>query len=682
MNHNHAGRRTIVALSLLLSALPLAAAQAQAELHPFINGYTPDYFTSSHPSSAYEMVGLLPSFQLVEGDAKVRGYAGAIGNVLIDGRPPTSKQETLETILRRITPDSVARIEIVHSGAAGFDFQGYPMLANIILRPNTAPKGQVSLQDSVLRHGNSNKAGTARMTWGTTQVLDLTFTASRKVPDVGSGYGYRNNINPLTGLDTKKERYSVKTNNNVWNLTGGYRQPLWGGAFHVTGLYNELRSFSPLLDETYFPTVSVTGGGDTDFKSDSEASVQYNHPLWSGGDLETTMVRRAETDHRSQTGFVGTEKDVSSTNASTTETIMHNVLRQQGTSLSFEGGLDATLNTLVNVVDLSKNGVNIPLPAAAVHIQEQRGEASSTLTWQAAPDLTVEPGLRYEMSRVKQTGDSVLTRQFSYLKPRLKASYKQDQDNILRLLVEREAGQLNFANFVTAIEVRHTTANAGTKNLIPQTLWRLELNWEHAFKGGSLVLTARHELISNTMDHIVIRGASGDLDSLGNIGGGRNTELLASLVYPVTWPWSGLTLQANGLYRFSKVTDPLTLARRSISGPIGWEGKVALIQDLSQWNMRLGGSYTWSNRNSNTYRINEIQLLRPKDPVTEAFVEYKPTPIWLIRLFARNVLDDLNKRDRHLYPGRRGTVPESSFEVRRLSYGAEAGLYVQRSFGP
>src|SRR5580765_1496033 len=80
-------------LLLLLSGLPFSAAQAQAESRPFINGYAPDYFTSSHPSSAYEMVGLLPSFQLIEGDARVRGYAGAIGNVLIDGRPPTSKQE-------------------------------------------------------------------------------------------------------------------------------------------------------------------------------------------------------------------------------------------------------------------------------------------------------------------------------------------------------------------------------------------------------------------------------------------------------------------------------------------------------------------------------------------------------------------------------------------------------------
>ena len=666
-------------MSLLLCAV--SAAQAQTARGPFIDGFTPDYFTSSHPSSAYEMVGLLPSFQLIEGDARVRGYAGSIGNVLIDGRPPTSKQETLETILRRITPDSVERIEIVRSGAAGFDFLGYPMLANIVLKPNTAPRGQVAAQDSFMRHGNSNASTTGRMTWGTTDVLDVTVTASRKVPDVGAGYGYRNNVSPATGADTRRDRYYIKRNDDVWNMTGGYRQPLFGGTVHVAGLYNELRSFAPLLDSSYFPTTIIAPGGDTEFKTDSEASVQYNHPLWAGAEIEGTVIRRADTDHHFQTAFVGTEQDVSVTHARTSETIMHDVFRQQGEGLSFEGDLDGTLNTLVNVVGLAKDGVNIPLPAASVHIQEQRGEGAGTFTWQAMPELTIESGLRYEMSRMKQTGDSVLTRQFGYIKPRVKASYKLDQDDILRLLVEREAGQLNFNNFVTTVEVKSNSVNGGNKNLIPQTYWQMELDWEHSFKGGSLVLAARHQVYSNTMDHIAIRGVAGDLDSLGNIGSGRNTEFQANLVYPVTWPgWSGLTIQANALYRFSAVIDPQTHVERSISGPLPWDAKISLTQDLPQWQMRLGASYAWP-KGQNAWRFNEYQLMHSKDPVTEFFAEYKPAPEWLIRLFGRDLTDQYNQRDRHIFSGNRGTTTVSTFETRRLTYGPEVGLYVQRSFG-
>ena len=88
--------------------------------------------------------------------------AGAIGNVLIDGRPPTSKDETLQTILGRINIDAVERVELIRTGAQGYDFLGYPMLANVILKPNVAPKGSVSLENDFQRHGhimNPNSQG-------------------------------------------------------------------------------------------------------------------------------------------------------------------------------------------------------------------------------------------------------------------------------------------------------------------------------------------------------------------------------------------------------------------------------------------------------------------------------------------------------------------------------------------
>ena len=45
-------------VSFWLAAAPFAAAQAQAEVKPSVNAYRAEYFSGSHPSSAYEMVGL------------------------------------------------------------------------------------------------------------------------------------------------------------------------------------------------------------------------------------------------------------------------------------------------------------------------------------------------------------------------------------------------------------------------------------------------------------------------------------------------------------------------------------------------------------------------------------------------------------------------------------------------
>ena len=673
------GTLSVCLMVLSIFTVSIGTVQAQTVVTPFITSYRPDFFVASHPSSAFEIVGLLPSFQLVEGDAKVRGYAGAIGNVLIDGRPPTSKQETLETILRRITPDSVERVEILRSGASGYDFQGYPLLANVVLKPNNAPRAQVTLEDALMRHGASNESGTARVSWGTTSVLDGTFTGSRKVPDAGAGYGYRNTYALDPSINLRRDKYLIKREDDVWNLTGGYRQPLLGGVVHVTGLYNELRSFAPLLDSEYYPVVSLQPGGDTEFKTDSAVGVQYNRPLWTASELEVALLRRAELDHHFQTAFVGPEQDVSVTHLHSSESISHNVLRQKAGDFSFEGGLDATLNLLENQVGLAKNGVNIPLPAASVHITEQRAEGTATGTWQATPALTIEAGLRYEISRMKQTGDSQLTRVFGYLKPRLKTSLKLDKSNTIRVLIEREAGQLNFSNFVTTVEVKVNSVNGGNKNLVHQTLWQAEVDWEHALPGGSVVVAARHQILSHAQDHVSIRGVAGDFDALGNVGTGRNTEFQVSLIYPTSWPWSGITVQASGLYRFSAVIDPQTHVMRSLSGPLPWDSKIALTQDLPEWKVRLGASYTWPKGNS-SWRFNEYQAQHSKAPETEIFAEYKPTPEWLFRGYVRNFLDTYNKRDRFIWVGNRGTTPFLQQEDRRTGYGPQVGLYAQRSF--
>src|SRR3546814_20548632 len=78
------------------------------------------------------MVALLPGFRLQEGNAEVRGYSGSGGNVLIDGTRPASKEETLETILKRIPARLVDHIELVRNSAAGYDMQGYALLANVV----------------------------------------------------------------------------------------------------------------------------------------------------------------------------------------------------------------------------------------------------------------------------------------------------------------------------------------------------------------------------------------------------------------------------------------------------------------------------------------------------------------------------------------------------------------------
>ena len=664
-------------LFLLFAAWPGAAAYAQTQSKPFVTAYPSGYFTGSHPSSAMEMVTLLPGFRFDEGNSSVRGYGGAIGNVLIDGQPPSSKQDKLSDVLGRISGDQVERVEIVRPGAAGFDFQGYQMLANVVIKAQNAPHGKLTLEDLWFRHGQSAPSATAQFSVGTVSVLDLSANANHNYEYGGTGFGFRNNYRP-DGTPTRLARYQLVRYSSEWNLTGGYRQPLFGGTVRLSGLFTETRGGATNLESPTFPTTVQSPGDESDFRNANEAGLQYNHRLWEGAEVETTLLRRSDNDYNRATVYGATE-DASLKHSRSNETIWHNILRQQGSSVSVEGGFDATINTLINLLGLTKNKVNIPLPAANIKITETRGEIYSSLTWHAAPTLIVEPGLRYEMSKMKQSGDSNLTKQFGYLKPRVKLGWQLADKNVLRILVEREAGQLNFNNFITNVLVNSNSVSSGNKDLVPETLWRAEVSWEHAFTGGSLVTTARHEMISNTQDRVAVVSPQGTFDSLGNIGDGRRDEFQFDLVWPLTGYLSGITLQGTGLYRFSETTDANTGHKRTISNDRPWEGKFSITQDFPSLNLRWGATYA-PRRSSIQYRFNETQA-SSGGVISDIFVEYKPSKQWLIRLTGKGLLDSPNNRTRDFYFGNRANTAINFTEDRGIGYGPAIGLNIQRSFG-
>jgi len=102
--------------------------------------YPPSYFADVGPSTALEMVQRLPGFTFDKG-AAVRGLSGSGGNVLIDGEPPVSKNDTLEEVLRRIPVSSVLRIDVIRGGAPGIDMQGRTVIANVIRKGSSGGKG-------------------------------------------------------------------------------------------------------------------------------------------------------------------------------------------------------------------------------------------------------------------------------------------------------------------------------------------------------------------------------------------------------------------------------------------------------------------------------------------------------------------------------------------------------------
>ena len=674
----------------VISTLPFllaAGAQAQTDIRDHVTGFQPGYFAGSDPATAYDMVQLLPGFQEADGDANVRGYSGAIGNVLIDGRPPASKQDKLSDILKRIQVSSVDHVELMRPGAAGIDMQGYPLLANVVRKVNTAARIRVEGEYKQYDHDQSAPKLAGDFSLGSVYVLDVQGSVSRDYGfgmgpggGGGSGYGVKNRYKP-DGSPVLLDTYDHPRSSDSWLVSGTWRQPLFDGALRLNALVNEQRTFGVIIEKDYYPTVVQSGGGEREMRSASEFGIQYTHNLWSGAEAEVIGIRRSTNFHQTQSQISSTSSLEAIKAAGTDESILRNVLRWTGGAWSLELGAEGTLNGLNNRIAYRSNGVVVPLPSANVKVSEVRGEGFFTGTWHILPVLTLEAGARYEMSQLKQQGDTSLARKLSYLKPHSLVSWTVTDSDELRLLYEREAGQLDFNNFVSSVMIAQGNVAAGNPNLLPYTQWHTELAWEHRFKAGSITVMARDDKISNTVDRIMLNSAAGQLDAVGNIGGGLRRELAANFNFPLDGlnaELSGFTIQGSLLKRSSHVIDPTIGNVRRISMETDTEGKVNLTKDVPSVHMRWGITYSpLAERRS--FRFNELGRNRSSENF-DAFVEYKPVPNWQIRLFGENLTDRPQWRIRDIYAGPRNLFSVQTYtEFNPQNLGARVGLNVQHT---
>ncbi len=90
------------------------------------------------------------------------------------------------------------------------------------------------------------------------------------------------------------------------------------------------------------------------------------------------------------------------------------------------------------------NGAPVVLPAANIRVEEDRAEFFGTGTWRFSPVLVSELGARYEMSTLKQSGDSNLVKDLSFFKPRWLTTWNPADGHELRFLVERQVRPARF----------------------------------------------------------------------------------------------------------------------------------------------------------------------------------------------------------------------------------------------
>ena len=666
--------------------------------------YPAAFFDRYQPNNALDMVRQIPGFQLDDGDG-TRGFASATGNLLINGRRPSAKQDIPSATLARIPASQVERIELIRGQAQGVDMQGHAVLANVVLRTDIPasvrwelwgqynipapfkPGGSISMSDRWGEIDFNVGIDAERDTsgWdGTESRLDANRVLLETGPADSVEKGYRLNslnLNTSTWMGenfvqfnsrlTVNETTYLRPSSSVSQAPGNRTRDIF-----VDTTNNNLE-YELGADVERILTGKLIGKLILLYISDDATS--YSTQENTDSILGRTLFRDADTDTTREELITRAEFDWSGIN-------------EHVVQLNLERAYNVLDRSLIQTDDRGRGPVPVDVPGANSRVNEVRWDLLLQDTWSLG-SFEMDLGLGAETSTLSQSGDSELERDFSFLKPVAIVSYSEEGGSQSRFKIEREVAQLNLADFVSAIVFEDDDIVSGNPKIRPETTWIAEASHEQRFGKERVVkLTAFHHWIKDVLDLLPL---SASVEAPGNIGDGRRWGVEIETSFPLEWlGLQGAKLDLSALRQESRATDPVTGQKRRLSGDGGGTGyrtlenlntnidyhyRIDFRQDFEE--ARVAWGWTVADRGERPlYKVNEFDVYN-EGAAVDAFVE---TTRWFdikIRILMENMLSYRQHRERTLYVGERDLSAVNSIIVRDRRHDiSRIALYLNGNF--
>lgn len=616
------------------------AAQAEATQRGVLV-FRPDFFAAQRPNTALEMVQRVPGFSVQDGTG-ARGFEGAVGNILINGARPASKNDTGSNVLSRTQANRVERIELIRGGAPGVDMQGYSVVVNVILKKGANRQSILTWNTSQFDGGRDLYGGSYQFTatngdksWGVTLSDGIGSSDSN-----GPGTNIRRDA---TGQVIRDEKFLNDSWGGGRSIRGNYSAPLGGGKIEATARLgvNDWNQWQTLTSPT-----AERRSNYADESRSGELGLTYTRPLATNWALETRAIHSFESFESASTSDetlngVKAAQQRFTADGDSGESIFRAQLRHDWSkAITVETGAEAAYNMLDVKQAYSVGGAAVPLPSASVKVEELRGEAFSKATWRVNPRLTLEGSLRLETSTIKQSGDAQNEKSFFYAKPRFLATWTPVANNQLRFRFERELGQLDFEDFAASSDLEEGNVYGGNVELKPEQRWIAEIGYERRFWGeGIVAITYRHDEIIGVIDRLPLPGG---LSAVGNIGDATLDRLSLNIVVPTDkLGIKGGRFTFKNDWNATHVKDPTTGLDRPISRVRPTQANIGFQQDLTKYKTQWGINWL-PLLGQGTYDVDQTSVWRGAQ-YYELFAEYKPTPTLAIRA-QLNLWDDFSIR--------------------------------------
>jgi len=688
--------------ALLGEIIPAVHAQitptiSQSQIVP----YEADFFSQYQPSTALDMVRQLPGFQLEEIE-NVRGYASVAGNILLNNRRPSVKQNSPTAILGRIPASNVVRIDLIRGQMEGIHTRGHDVVANIILREESPAAVhweafvQKNTDNDVIMPGGA---------------ISLTHSWSGIEYNTGLE-GDRHAHNPKGSRDSfdaagnLTEDRTDDSLNKHFTISGNVNASAWIGdtLLHV----NTKIGFDDTTEVVASERIPQTLGKDP-FRENFDRAYK-SHDIELGVNAERSLhefvLGKAivllnhkdynETSDQTLLDFAGARTlfRLADIGKLTTEGIARLEFDWTGFSghlvqFNLESAYNLLDSSLLQSVDTGAGPTIENIPGANTRVEEVRGNLLLKDIWSLG-QLELEFGLGAEVSTISQSGDEELERDFFFLKPQTSLNYSPGQGQQFRLRLAREVSQLDFNDFVSAVSFQDDFLTAGNPNLRPETIWIAEASHERRFGRNTVVkLIAFHHWITEVEDLLPLTST---IEAPGNIGDGRRWGLKLESRVPLDWiNLNNARLNIRARWQDSSVIDPVTGESRVLSGESRLVGLIPYRDENVKYTIAIDYrqdfesskiSWGWDTRirtSRSLFRINELDIFEDGTEVSP-FVE---TTRWLdlkIRLEIKDLLNADRTRNRTIYTGQRDKSAVARHEVTTYNRGRQAILTFSGSF--
>lgn len=678
-------------------------------LRASVRSFEPDYFARYNPNTALDMIQQVPGFSVFDGE-RVRGFGGAAGNVLINGERPSTKTD-LSDLLGRIPASSVIRVDLVTGASATLDMRGQTKVVNVLVRESAA--AQPVTFDATLRQTPDGrltgqlKGSTQRSLLGGSAVLSLDLDGlARNYPGGGSF------------VDSGREKYLPSGASFEHGAGFSTRQPFSGaasveyerdaswGALRLNGSYTSRNDISNRFFENFSPDAQ---GPRASIETGPTKTHERTYTL--GGDVERqfsgasvkviTFNRRTYEDTTAK--FIlsdGAGAFQRATTIAPESTSGEDILRGQidwkiGGNHSIQVAAETAYTFLESqtqfTLDTPTTTSTFFIGGSNTKVEEFRNEFQVSDVWTVSPNLIVEPGFKFEMSRIEQQVNYVAQpnlhaqRKFQYPKPSITGTWRLRPNQQLRVSYAREVAQLSFDDFVSSLELVNNQTTGGNPDLVPERTWALNAQFEQRFwKGGVLTLLGSYDQVEDVQDFVprTVNTSSGVVivDAPGNIGDGTRWSVGVKLSTPLDnlgIPNARVDASLSG--GGSKVTDPTTLRSREFSDEFKEEWNLSFRQDFPAWKFSYGFEFS-DGGPATAYRYSEASRRSRDDPDFSMFVE--TTRFFGLRARAglENGLSSDFSRTRLIYNGARGASTLNRTEQSHSSNGVQPFVRISGNF--